>query len=306
MNEEYYVEPCEFTCAKKFLDALDETNEKWRGETWLYRGQNVDKLLLPSAMRPCKSIDEYVHRNVFRHGDSPYADPTFTAARIGMFKSNLRSIQENQQHAELVERILQESEQRLPGEQLETQLGDLTYQRFAGNYFHNAVHSMAERTLVAAFIGLADQVGLKVPQDSLDKLLNQPFLFGDRISAALASGQEVEVLQPEEYTGIAYALARHHRVPTRLLDFTYRPLVAAFFAAHSDEKLDDDSNRRIVVWAVCQNSLRQTDLQLVKHRRGEIGFLQAQDGAFVHDRLANEKFWFVGEWLPFEVLCEIS
>ena len=160
---------------------------------------------------------------------------------------------------------------------------------------------MYERLWVRAFVNLADQVGLNVPRDSFNEIWNKPFLFPDLAEIAVRSGRNLTDLDPEEFTSIGYALARHHRVPTRLLDFTYRPLVAAFFAAHTDEeKKIGDVDRHIIVWAVSQNALQDTYLKLVKHRRGEIGFLQSQEGAFVLDTLANEKHWFAGDWLPFE------
>ena len=159
-----------------------------------------------------------------------------------------------------------------------------------------------ERIWVRAFIILSDHVGLNVPRDSFDAIWNKPYRFTDLSVIAANAGKAIgEEFDPEVFTSIGYALARHHRVPTRLLDFTYRPLVAAFFAAHGENDKDEDAaNRRIIVWAVSQNALGETDLKLVKHRRGEIGFLQSQEGAFLIDTLANEKYWFAGDWMPFE------
>ncbi len=300
MAEEYYVEPCEFTCAKKFLDALDETNERWRGETWLFRGQNVDKCLLPTAMRPCKVIDDYAGTS-----SNPYLltwqrDRSTIPWIRTIFNERMTSLQQNKRYAGILEDLNRKTEIVSSLDHGQSPREDYPFVLFHAHYIWNMTHGMAERYLIKAFVELADQVGLKVPPDSFHNVWNRPFLFSDQIEAAVKSGKNVTVLESEECISIAYALARHHRVPTRLLDFTYRPLVASYFAAYSDEESDNDGNRQIVVWAVNQGALRGSDLKVIKHRRAEVGFLQAQDGAFLLDMMANDKFWLVGKWIPYE------
>src|SRR5262249_18147439 len=46
------------------------------------------------------------------------------------------------------------------------------------------------------------------------------------------------------------ALAQHYGLPTRLLDWTERPLVAAYFAARKVLKPPHDMNGRLAVWAI--------------------------------------------------------
>lgn len=299
MAEEYYVEPCEFTCAKKFLDALDETNELWRGETWLFRGQNADHTLLPSAMRPCKVIGDYAGNSSIGYLQTWRRDRNLIPWIRTIFDERVSSLRQDKRYAGLLQNLNSRTELVASFDGGQTPREEYPFVLFQAHYLRNMMHGMAERYLIKAFVELADQVGLRVPPDSFENVWNRPLLFPDQIDASVKSGRNVTVLETEECISIAYALARHHRVPTRLLDFTYRPLVASFFAANSDDESEDE-NRQIVVWAVNQAALRGTNLQVIKHRRAEVGFLQAQDGAFLLDTKANDKFWLTGEWIPYE------
>ena len=293
MAEEYYVEPCEFTCAKKFLDALDETNDRWRRETWLFRGQNVDKCLLPSAMRQTAFTRSFSKQeSQLNHSDEPLAG--YVSTQLNQI---LPYFQDNRRHSDLIRRFMLTSSL----ESLVDQTNGFPHRQFKINHQMAMERSLWERLWVRAFINLADQVGLKVPRDSFSEIWNKPYLFPDLAEISVKSGKNLTELDPDEFTSIGYALARHHRVPTRLLDFTYRPQVAAFFAAYADDNRNrQDAEGHIIVWAVSQTALGDTDLKIVKHRRGEIGFLQSQQGAFLLDTRANEKYWFAGDWLPFE------
>lgn len=300
MTEEYYVKPCEFTCAKKFLDALNEINEKCYRETWLFRGQNVDKCLLPTAMRPHRVIDGYAGRNPDSSLSTIERDGTDLPFIKEAYQKSIEALKNERKLVNLIQNLRKDTESLQTWNQSEGGLEDFPFKLFRAHFLWSTKHSLAERKLIYNFESLADQVGLTIPPDRFATEWNKPLLFSDRISDNVSSGADFTLLKTEDCYGVAYAFARHHRIPARLLDVTYRPLVAAFFAAHTEKKTNDDDNRRIVVWAINQKKLSGTGLKVIKHRRVDIGFLQAQEGAFLLDELTNEKLWFAGEWIPFE------
>lgn len=155
---------------------------------------------------------------------------------------------------------------------------------------------VAEREIVYAFEELADEVRLDVPTEKHFVVAEGDERISLSISILLSLRDKSILIDP---TGIGYALARHHGMPSRLVDWTYRPYNAAFFAAHC-EKETRPNDSQLVVWAVSSRGIHWTSLQKVAHRRSMIGFLQSQDGVFLYDTNANQKYMDKGKWQPFE------
>ena len=158
-----------------------------------------------------------------------------------------------------------------------------------------AIHIVFEENIVQAFAELADQAGLTIPLDRYATVGGEHRLLEKQIVRILSSAAVPDHM-PES---VVYALAQHHQLPTRMLDWTYRPMVAAYFAASRSEYADR-LRTRMVVWAIRRRSLANTSLSLVSHLRSQIGYLQAQDGTFLYDRDANRNFMETGHWQPFE------
>lgn len=97
----------------------------------------------------------------------------------------------------------------------------------------------SEYVALLEFLKLADKVGLEIPAD------HKWFRSGNPFNNVVGHSIGTAEWPPEELYE-ALALAQHHGVPTRLLDFSYDPLVAAHFAA---DKAPSDAES-IAVWCV--------------------------------------------------------
>lgn len=97
------------------------------------------------------------------------------------------------------------------------------------------VHS--ERDVLKTFLEVADSIGLTIPEDTqtLRRWLDAPLKDG--------------ILWPPNEVLSLMALAQHHGVPTRLLDWTRNSLKAAWFAA-TEAALSHDASGLLSVWAL--------------------------------------------------------
>lgn len=136
-----------------------------------------------------------------------------------------------------------------------------------------------ELALLETFFELSNDIGLPIPSHLSD----------------IYKGKGKATDYPFDHHIAFISLAQHHGVPTRLLDFTYNPLVAAYIAAEDAFKHRSISkNKRFAIWAVhvpiLKDSYRDEDIKLFEPKRYENKNLHNQDGVFIYDRKLNEKW----------------
>jgi len=145
-----------------------------------------------------------------------------------------------------------------------------------------------ELEYLARFASVADRHGLAIPEDSqrLRRLLVPQITTGDG-----------DWWPPADLWSVM-ALAQHHGIPTRLLDWSWDPYVAAYFAAEGVMRALDESGGkrlgpgRLGVWALVLSVVRGRVLSRQGH---DIELEVVQAPAFGNPNLHAQKGFFTLE-----------
>jgi hypothetical protein len=153
----------------------------------------------------------------------------------------------------------------------------------AGYVIKAYAQGRAEFSLLIDFLRLADELGHRVPgMDNYTRLSHHDYL---------PDVQSYPLVRFMPDLGPASALAQHHGVPTRSLDWTRNPMYAAYFAASEVDSRQTDGT--IAVWAIRPDlllELGRADAFNSEYTRflhhtvpnGDNPYLRSQEGLFVH------------------------
>ena len=154
----------------------------------------------------------------------------------------------------------------------------------------------AEFWAVRKFIKAADAVGLRITEAGSRLLLQEE-------PRRIFKDEDWQYRWPQTELLETLALAQHYGVPTRLLDFTEDPLIAAYFAGSSawdprkGRKIVGKGRTHLAVWVIDLRFVRALDRVDGRYpeRVGEVRvpqannpYLHAQSAFFLVDRGAND------------------
>ncbi|MGA2904594.1 MAG: FRG domain-containing protein [Candidatus Korobacteraceae bacterium] len=171
----------------------------------------------------------------------------------------------------------------------------------------------AEWMFLKQFIEHCDSIGLRIPNDSLEF---RDTYFSQNLPAGPGRSLINTSLWPPEKLFEVMALAQHCGLPTRLLDWTRRSYVAAYFAASDvlagKGDFKDSEEKRLAVWALdIERKGLFKELQIVAVPGGSSANLAAQRGLFTLVRqhgVRGEIFEgtaLLDEYLSGQVMCPL-
>jgi len=174
--------------------------------------------------------------------------------------------------------------------------------KFIGNKIKSDELVFTEVQLLNIFAEYCDNIGVRVPNDSIkfrSEILNSDTQDKYYITPSLWPNPDLIELM---------ALAQHHGVPTRLLDWTRQPYVSAYFAvsaAMSNYKSWKDGSK-LSVWVLNTTKLAlYPNVNLVQVPGSTSPHLSAQSGLFTvhpHSGSRGEHFKIHGLETEFKTL----
>jgi hypothetical protein len=133
-----------------------------------------------------------------------------------------------------------------------------------------------EWSLLHAFIQYCDARGLAIPDDSMEfrKYFGQNHITNVHGISSKS--------WPEERVVPLMALAQHHGLPTRLLDWSNNPYVASYFAAASAVGKSLKDGEKLALFAIDLNAIHRVDgIRHVRVPGSTSANLSSQAGSFI-------------------------
>lgn len=318
--------------AEQFLDYLRPSLPHWdtyvRGKLrWVFRGQrDAAWRLLPSAWRTdARSETEMGHLSSnygpegladFRHGldRCHLTNPPGVVAVNSQSERELRMLQEFIAHANV-------AGMPLPYSSVEIRLHDFGYMAtFEGNVIDCPGYEQRSSPFFDA--ALRTQ---KIDLSEIIKELEESSEFSEELRML---GRAWPFLTNFTMRSPVAALAQHHGIPTRLLDWSHDSRIAAYFACSNVAEGDmDDPMKRVAVFAlnpfllqrdrISENELDEfpeeleaTKMFLSRHstfveKSETTSYLAAQSGLFTHPDFADLYYILTGEYPTIDKSIEL-